>query len=201
MSVRFHESVMHLLVDIDGVRQHPRNPNNGDVEAIEESILTNGFYNPVIAQESTGHILAGNHRYAALLALGSKVIPVVWVDVSDEDALRIVIADNRTAELAVRDEHSVSDLLHMLEETEGGLLGTAYDDAALIALDRKLQALDHMTLDPEMPEPDLDPDVVPHVTVRGYVDDDGHVRKFDKGEVMDAVARLRDLGFHAVGGL
>ena len=50
------------LVAPRALRPHPRNPRRGDVDAIEESIAENGFYGCVVAQRSTGYILAGNHR-------------------------------------------------------------------------------------------------------------------------------------------
>ena len=67
----FHDALIPLLVPKDDVTAHPRNARNGDIEAIAESIQTNGCYRPVIAQRSSGHILAGNHTYYALLSLGA----------------------------------------------------------------------------------------------------------------------------------
>ena len=115
MTVHFHESIQHLLVPIEDVEQHPQNPNNGDVEVVADSILANGFYNPVVVQESTGRIVAGNTRYAALLSLGETRIPVVSVDITDEQALRLLIVDNRTSELGVRDGHELAALLKQLD--------------------------------------------------------------------------------------
>lgn len=203
MSVRFHGQVAELLVPIDQIRQHPRNANNGDVEAIAESILSNGFYNPISVQRSTGYIVAGNHRYAAMLSLGQEQIPAVMLDIDDETALRVMLADNRTAELAVRDEHELQTLLDELAETEQGLAGTAYTDDDLSDLERKMRAIDHMPIEVDEEYEHVSFDVrrkEPQVTVLGYLEEDGHTRKFDKGEVEDAIVRLKDLGFNAVGG-
>jgi len=60
-----------MLVDIETVKQADRNPNQGDVDAIAESIVLNGYAVPVIARRDTREIIAGNHRYAALLSLGA----------------------------------------------------------------------------------------------------------------------------------
>lgn len=124
--VRFHEELRPLLIDIGTIAAHPDNPNNGDVEAIAESIEVNGCYKPVVVQRSTGYIVAGNHTYAALLSLGSDQAPVVWLDLDDEQALRVLLSDNQIARLAMVDQGLLEPLLERLQESERGLLGTGY---------------------------------------------------------------------------
>lgn len=131
--VTFHPALTDLLVDIDAVMQHPDNPRNGDVEAIAESIEINGYVAPVIVQKSTGYILAGNHRYQALLSLGSKVIPAVIVDVDETAAKRYLLADNRTSDLGMYDNAVLVDILSGLDEQDS-LLGTGYTKMDLHAL-------------------------------------------------------------------
>lgn len=123
--VTFHPKLADLLIPIDKVSQHPDNPRNGDVDAIAESIEINGFIAPVIVQESTGYILAGNHRYQALLQLGSQVIPVVYVDVDETAAKRYLLADNRTSDLGQYDNAVLVEILTGLDEQDS-LLGTGY---------------------------------------------------------------------------
>lgn len=116
------------LVAVADLRPHPRNPNTGNVEAIQASIEENGFYGAVIAQRSTGHILVGHHRYQAAVQSGAQQVPVIWVDVDDTRALKILLADNRTAELATRDEEALAQLLQELAADDpAGLIGTGYD--------------------------------------------------------------------------
>jgi hypothetical protein len=55
----------YAIVPVDSLETHPRNVNQGDIGAIYESIGANGFYGAIVAQKSTGRILAGNHRYQA----------------------------------------------------------------------------------------------------------------------------------------
>lgn len=109
--VRFHTGLTPLLVDIDTIGQHPLNPNNGDVEAIEASIEINGFFAPIGVQRSTGYIVDGNHRYAALLAAGETKAPVVYLDLDDEEAVRVMIAANALAQKARMDEGSLLALI------------------------------------------------------------------------------------------
>lgn len=131
MTVRFHESLTQLLVPLDQVTPYPGNPRSGDVDAIVESIRFNGMYQPVVAQRSTGHVLAGNHRHAALVALGETRIPVVWVDVDDDAAARIALTDNRTSDVAGYDETALLELLELVNAADAGLAGTGYDPGAL----------------------------------------------------------------------
>lgn len=134
--VKFHESLDPLMEGIGKVRPHPENPRNGDIEAIAESIRHNGFVAPVIAQRSTGHIIAGNHRYMALLSLNAEMIPVVWLDVDDLAARRYLLADNRTSDLGNYDNAVLVDILQRMasEDTIEGTGYTEYDLQALTAL-------------------------------------------------------------------
>lgn len=115
------------LVPVAQLRQHPRNANTGDIGAIHQSIQATGFYGAIVAQTSTGFVLAGNHRLAAAQHAGLSEVPVTWVDVDDEEALRILLVDNRTAELATRDDQAIATILQELAATPEGLLGTGYD--------------------------------------------------------------------------
>lgn len=110
------------------VRHHPSNPRKGNVKAVMESIRTNGFFGTIVVQESTGYILAGNHRVMAARELGLDEVPVVWVDVDDEAAMRILLADNRTSDLATYDNRELAGLLEHLASTDDGLVGTGYSD-------------------------------------------------------------------------
>lgn len=121
-----HPSLIPLAVPIEKIRPHPSNPRNGDVDAIVESIRINGLYRPLYVQLGTGYILAGNHTYAALMELGAERVPVITLDISDEEASRILLVDNKTADLGGYDYGLLVELLHELENTDQALLGTGY---------------------------------------------------------------------------
>src|SRR5690242_3881489 len=125
------------LVKLDALKKHPSNPRMGDVGAIVQSIEANGFYGTLVVQRSTGYVLAGNHRLQAAKATGLKEVPVVYVDVDDETAKRILLADNRTNDLATYDNDQLAELLQELAESEG-LEGTGYDGDDLDALLKEL---------------------------------------------------------------
>lgn len=135
-------------VPVDSIKVHPENPRRGNVEVIEESISRNGVYQPVVAQRSTGHIIVGNHRYLAMRAQGLKEIPVIWRDLSDEDVLRIMLVDNRSSELG---EFDLEQLVGILDDLQGDLVGTGYTEDSLDDLTAYLEATRLSDLVPETP--------------------------------------------------
>lgn len=140
------------LVPIENITPHPANPRQGDVGAIHESIRHNGFWGSVVVQRSTGYILAGNHRWQAAKAAGAQQIPVTYVDVPDDHAARILLADNRTNDLATYNDQALADLLTSLADTTGTLDGTGYDGDDL---DDLLRDLGHDTTPPAEPGADV----------------------------------------------
>lgn len=117
---------------------HPHNPRNGNTEAIQESLRTNGQYKPIVAT-TDGTILAGNHTYAAAMELGWDHLDVVTLDLdpSSDEAHRIMLADNRIADLGRYDTGLLLELLDTLPEPT---LGTGYEDRDLESLVRQTEA-------------------------------------------------------------
>lgn len=118
-------------VELERLAPHPRNPRVGDVDLIAESIDVNGFYGAVVAQRSTGYVLAGNHRLLAARKLGAASMPVVWVDCDATEALRILLADNRTSDLASYHDEVLAKLLQDIQADTGSLVGTGFNGEAL----------------------------------------------------------------------
>ena len=147
------------VVPIERLTPHPKNPRRGDVGAIGKSIAKNGFYGAVVAQTSTGHILAGNHRYEAAKREGATEVPVLWIDVDDKTARRILLADNKTNDEAGYDDMA---LARVLEEcrNDDDFLGTGYTDADFEALMNRLSD----KFEPASADEQGDLDRVPTVT-------------------------------------
>jgi len=123
----FAEEVRQHLVPIDSVEEWPDNPRKGDLDALIDSIVTNGFYTICAVQDSSNRVVAGNHRRKALMQLGATQVPVVRLPISDEVAMRIVLGDNRTSDLAFYDD---STLFQLLQALDGDFRGTGYDRAS-----------------------------------------------------------------------
>jgi hypothetical protein len=117
------------------LKEHPQNPNNSADELIDDSIEHNGWYGAIIAQKSTGYILAGNGRYRTAIKRKAPAIPVIWRDIDDETALRILLADNEVPRHSIMDE----DILHEVLNSLTSLDGTGYGDA-LHSLEKRLAA-------------------------------------------------------------
>jgi hypothetical protein len=99
----------------------------GDVGAITQSLRAHGQYRPIVVQRSTGHILAGNHTFLAAKALGWEKVAATFVDCDDEQAIKILLVDNRANDLAIYDDRALADLLKNLAATSAGLDGSLFN--------------------------------------------------------------------------
>jgi hypothetical protein len=115
------------VINIDELQPHPKNVRQGDIGAISESLKAHGQYRPITYQKSTGRILAGNHTWKAAKSLGWTEIVATEVSCDDDEAVRILLADNRTSDLADYDDSALSELLKELADTPTGLNGTLFD--------------------------------------------------------------------------
>jgi len=131
MKGNIRTEIQSLAVSIDDLREHPENVRQGDVGAISESLSFHGQYRPIVVQRSTNFVLAGNHTLKAARSLGWSHVAATFVDCDDDRALRILLVDNRTNDLASYDEPALIDALKRVNETDEGLLGTAFDPSAL----------------------------------------------------------------------
>lgn len=105
------EEIQPFAVPINSVSSHPRNVRQGDIGAISTSLTAHGQYRPILVQRSTNHIIAGNHTWKAAHHLGWEQIAVQYLDIDDDKALRILLADNRATDLATYDEHALAQVL------------------------------------------------------------------------------------------
>lgn len=107
----------HLTIPIDQPRPRKNNPRRGNIDTIAESLERNGQYRPIVVNKPTGEILAGNHTYAAAKRLGWTHIAATFVDVDEDQAARIILADNRTADLG--DTKQITDAIDHHLNTQG----------------------------------------------------------------------------------
>lgn len=110
---------------ITELTQHPKNPRNGDIDLITESLQTNGQYKPIVISEEQ-IILAGNHTYQAAHQLGWKTIQTLQLNIKADspEATRIMLADNHTSTTGNYDTGLLLDILQNTDPTE--LTGTTY---------------------------------------------------------------------------
>ena len=130
--IRFPDAVKALMAPADTVTPHPENANSGDVDEIVQSLHINGCYRPIYYSTATGHIIGGHHLYEALLSEGYDQIPLLpYENLTPEDELRILAADNRIARLARMDVGLELAMLKKLKDSDTGLAGTGYDEEYL----------------------------------------------------------------------
>lgn len=77
--------------------QNAKVHSTDQIKRLSGMIKDKGWTSPIQVQKSTGAIIAGHGRRLAAQALGLKVVPVVVIDVDDEDARLMRLADNQLA--------------------------------------------------------------------------------------------------------
>jgi hypothetical protein len=160
-----------INVSIDTLTPFPGNPRRGNVDAIAESLEANGQFRPIVVQAGTNYIIAGNHTVQAAEKLGWAEVAAWVLDVDDEQAKRILLADNRTSDLGYYDD---GDLLGILTDFGADLGGTGY-------------ALDDLTdLKNLAGFADIDPQGTPNPI--SFLDEEGVYRKKNSEELFDDYA-------------
>lgn len=141
---------------IGSIRPHPRNPRKNDdaVPRVAASIERFGFAAPIVCQRSTRTILAGHTRHKAALSLGMQEVPVRFVDLSDDDALAYVLADNRLGEIADWDEEALAEDLRLLTAVDMDPLLLGFDEREV---ERLLRLPDEELVEDDAPEPTTGP--------------------------------------------
>jgi ParB-like nuclease domain len=125
-------------VPVQSLNPHSKNPRRGNVELIKDSLQRFGQVRPIVVGKDD-QIIAGNHTYRAIQELGWETVAIVRPELSEEEALAYLVADNRTSDVATNDDNA---LVAILEELQAGigLEGTGYTpddvDDITAALDR-----------------------------------------------------------------
>lgn len=122
-------------VKVSSLEEFPDNPNEGAQSALESSMERLGYYGALVVQKSTRRILAGNHRWAILMkeSPGAE-IPVIWLDVSDEEALAILVGDNHINRLGKDNNELLLKALKQIENDLNLLEATGYNEESIQAL-------------------------------------------------------------------
>lgn len=114
----------YQMVSVKRLKPHPKNPRKGNVGMLREMIRSNGFHGALVVQKSSGHILAGNHRFLAARDEGMTKVPVLWADVDDKTALRILLADNKASDAASTDQALLAGIFEGMDD----YVGTGFKD-------------------------------------------------------------------------
>lgn len=109
---------------LSDLKPYYKNARRGDIDAIAESLKTLGQFKPLVVNLGTltgrpNEILAGNHTAQAAAKIGMTALQVAWVDVDEDTATKIVVADNRTSDLSSYDNEALAALLGGLTDYTG----------------------------------------------------------------------------------
>jgi len=119
-------------IQIENIIPYWNNPrkNAKTVIQVEESIKLYGFNQPLVViptENGVYEIVVGHTRYFALMNLGYKSIPCyIATNLSDEDAKKYRIADNKTAEFSEWDENKLIEEIITINDKDA--LQKFFDD-------------------------------------------------------------------------
>ena len=139
------------MVIFSQMREHPnhlpvgqlvpwsRNPriNEDAVEDVARSIQRFGFGAPIVARAEDFRVIAGHTRLKAAKKLGLTEVPVRLMHISEEDADKLAIADNKIGERATWDESELAAVMDSFSDSESDTLGFSGDPGGSDGLSEK----------------------------------------------------------------
>ena len=127
------------------------NPRKNDhaVPEVAASIRRFGFASPIIARPC-GEVIAGHTRLKAALELRMHAVPVRFLDLSDQEAHALALADNKIGEISRWDRDGLGSVLTDLATDGVDLDGIGWSDDEINRL------LDAPTIEPTRPIDDDD---------------------------------------------
>lgn len=96
-------------------KANPRKITKEAVDAVAKSIQRYGFSAPIVARRENKELIAGHTRLRAALQLKLNVVPVRFLDISEADAHKLALADNKLGELTSWDD-SLDEILAGLKD-------------------------------------------------------------------------------------
>ena len=117
-------------IDVADLVPWIKNPRHNDqaVQPVAASIEEFGFGAPIVIQAKTNMIIAGHTRLKAAMRLGWSKVPCRILEITDRNAERLAIADNKTNEIAQWDEEQLEEILGGFEPEELDNLGFSQDE-------------------------------------------------------------------------
>jgi DNA modification methylase len=128
------------MVPIEKLHPDPANPrriSDEELDALEKSLRQFGFVQPVVALRD-GTVVGGHQRLVAARRLGYRDVPVIWVDLSLEQARLLGLALNKIS--GTWDEALLGRLLADLQAVPNlDLRVSGFDEDEVAALLRSLE--------------------------------------------------------------
>ena len=138
-------------VPISRLKTWPENPRimpEAEMHKLVRSVESFGMVEPLVVRRSDQLVIGGHQRLAAAKVLGFTKVPVVYVEVSDEEAKTLNLALNR-----IQGEWDLPKLGALLDELRGlpdfDISLTGFDDGEIEEL---LSELEHQQPPPDVEE-------------------------------------------------
>src|SRR5687767_14056233 len=129
---------------IDDLRPDPANLrkiSDTELAALTRSLREFGFVQPVLAQQATRLVIGGHQRLLAARRLGWKTVPVIFLDLSAEQARVLNLALNKIS--GEWDQDLLGRLLQDLQQIPDlDLSLTGFEPVEITALLKHLEAAD-----------------------------------------------------------
>jgi hypothetical protein len=113
-----------LLANPRNWRIHPK-VQQDLLEGVLEEV---GWIDELIVNKRTNFVVDGHLRAALAISNDEPVVPVLYIDVSEEEELVILATLDPLAAMAVEDTEKVSELLGSIEEVENEFLKQFFDN-------------------------------------------------------------------------
>lgn len=143
--------------DVKSIRvakYNPRRINEFQFASLKQSIERFGFVDPVIVNDRTNTLVGGHQRLKAAKDLGLKHVPVVALDLSEEEEKALNVALNK-----ISGEWDMELLKGVLEDVRNGGLElslTGFTDGEIESLLGSSTELDYSVLDGDDKQDELD---------------------------------------------
>ena len=127
-------------VPIDNLRPDPANPrriSDTELESLTRSMREFVFVQPVLVRREDSTVIGGHQRLLAARRLGLKTVPVIFVDLTLEQARLLNVALNKIS--GTWDEELLGQLLRDLSVSEQDLTLSGFDEGEL---EKLLKSLD-----------------------------------------------------------
>lgn len=115
------------MVNINEIKENPKNPNRHDKEGIErlkKNIRKLGFRSPLVVSRRSGLLIVGHGRLTAAKSLAFDKLPVVYQDFKDDaEEYQHMLADNALADWAHLDFEQINKDIGDLGPFDIELLG------------------------------------------------------------------------------
>ena len=121
-------------LDPTDLKPWDRNPRNNEhvVAGVAASIKRFGFAAPIVARLENKRVIAGHTRLLAALSLGLDQVPVRLLDVTEEQATALALADNKLGELSYWNTPDLAAVIDDLGTEAAGLGWTQTEIDALL---------------------------------------------------------------------